>query len=148
MAFGRVIIPNDVSHDEFPVDVVRRARAEHLQGNIYHDFIWGGYLIYAWPEQKVFIDGGTDFYGAQLLRTWLDIGQRAPYWRDSLAAYHITLALVPTNSGFAHQLLREPGWRLHDCDATAALLQKTGEAAEPRIADSLLATCERPTASR
>ena len=37
------------------------ARAEKLQGRIFHDFIWGGYLLYAWPEQKVFIDGGTDF---------------------------------------------------------------------------------------
>jgi len=147
-AFGREVIPNGVSPDEFPVGVVRKARAEHLQGNMYHDFVWGGYLIYAWPEQKVFIDGGTDFYGAGLLKTWMDIGQRAAYWRDSLAAHNITLALVPTNSGFVHELLREPGWRLHDCDATAVLLQKVGGPAQPAVADSLVEACARRPASR
>ncbi len=32
-------------------------------GPVYNEFIWGGYLLYAWPEVPVFIDGQTDFYG-------------------------------------------------------------------------------------
>jgi hypothetical protein len=150
--FGADIIPNAVSPDEFPVAVVRRARAEHVTGRIYNDYTWGGYLIYAWPEQKVFIDGGTDFYGPALTRTWTMIGQLQPFWRDSLERLGVDLALVPPGSGFAHELLREPGWRLRDCDATAVLLQKSGGPAEPQAgaaasrpyggkADSLLAKC-------
>lgn len=145
---GAEIIPNSVSPEVFPVAVVRRARAEHLEGHIYHSFIWGGYLIYAWPEQKVFIDGGTDFYGPELLKTWMDIGGRAPYWRDSLAAWNITLALVQPTSAFAHDLLREPGWRLHDCDVTAVLLERSGGPAQPAVADSLLDACSRRGAAQ
>jgi hypothetical protein len=130
------------------VAVVRRARAEHLQGHIYHSFIWGGYLIYAWPEQKVFIDGGTDFYGTDLLKNYMAIGGLAPGWRDSLAQWNISLALIQPGSSLAHELLREPGWRLHDCDATAALLQRAGGIAEPLRADSLLATCQAKGAER
>ncbi len=147
--FGAEVIPNAVSRAEFPVAVVQRARAEHLTGHIYNDYTWGGYMIYAWPEQKVFIDGGTDFYGPALTRTWTMIGQLQPYWRDSLARFGVDLALVPPGSGFAHELLREPGWRLHDCDATAALLEKSNglamgrahAAASGESADSLLAAC-------
>lgn len=147
-AFGAEIIPDAVSPEEFPVAVVRRARAEHVQGRIYNDYTWGGYMIYAWPEQKVFIDGGTDFYGPQLTRTWTMIGQLQPFWRDSLARFGVDLALVPTNAAFTHELLREPGWRLRDCDATAALLQKSDSATTTSStnhpggsADSLLAAC-------
>jgi hypothetical protein len=139
---GKQVIPNAVSADVFPVAVVRRARAEQLRGRIYHSFIWGGYLIYAWPEQRVFIDGGTDFYGTDLLKNYMAIGGLAPGWRDSLAQWNISLALVQPSSSLAHELLREPGWRLHDCDATAALLQRAGGIAEPLRADSLLATCQ------
>jgi hypothetical protein len=138
---GAEIIPNAVSPEEFPVAVVQRARAEHVTGRIYNDYTWGGYMIYAWPEQKVFIDGGADFYGPELTRTWSMIGQLQPFWRDSLERFGVDLALVPTGSAFAHELLREPGWRLLDCDATAALLQKRKGEAQSQAADSLLGNC-------
>jgi hypothetical protein len=142
-ALGVTVVPDAVSPEVFPVNVVKRARAEHLKGRMYNNFTWGGYLIYAWPEQLVFIDGGTDFYGADLARTWIDIASRAPYWRDSLTRLDVTLVLMPTSSGLVHDLLREPGWRLHDCDATAALLERSGGTARPAQADSLLADCTR-----
>ena len=49
------------------------ARRAHLTGRIYSEFIWGGYLLYAWPEQKVFIDGGTDHYGEDLVQEHLQL---------------------------------------------------------------------------
>jgi hypothetical protein len=69
------------------------------------------------------------------------IGQLQPFWRDSLERFGVDLALVPTGSAFAHELLREPGWRLLDCDATAALLQKRKGEAQSQAADSLLGNC-------
>ena len=148
-ALGRVLVPNAVSAETFPVAVVRRARAEHVEGRIFHSFIWGGYLIYAWPEQKVFIDGGTDFYGPALLRSWMEISGLAPGWRTSLDTFGISLALVPPNSSLAHELLREPGWQLRDCDATAVLLQKGRPQTTPTgSADSLLDACSRKAATR
>jgi hypothetical protein len=130
------------------VAVVQRARAEHVTGRIYNDYTWGGYMIYAWPEQKVFIDGGADFYGPELTRTWSMIGQLQPFWRDSLERFGVDLALVPTGAAFTHELLHEPWWRLRDCDATAALLQKSPDSTTSATSitsvssvDSLLAEC-------
>jgi hypothetical protein len=35
----------------------------HLQGPIFNDFDWGGFLIYALPEFKVTIDGRINVHG-------------------------------------------------------------------------------------
>ena len=123
---GFPLVPNRLDPAQFPVEVAARARAEGAEGRIFHDFIWGGYLLYAWPEQKVFIDGGTDFYGAELMRTYMDITGLQPGWRDSLARWDISLALLPAGSALASELAREPAWRVRDCDRTAVLLERGG----------------------
>ena len=126
---GRELVYDRLDRREFPVDVVARARAQGLQGRVFHDFIWGGYILYAWPEQKVFIDGGTDFYGSELMRTYMDVSGIQPGWRDTLAARDIDLVLMPTSSPMANELAHD-GWRVRDCDATAALLQRDSTSSE------------------
>jgi hypothetical protein len=137
---GLALVPDRVSSKRFPVEVVRRARAAGVTGRTFHEFTWGGYLLYGWPEQKVFIDGGTDFYGPEVMRTHSIINSMQPGWRDSLASWEISVALLGTRSALAPQLLREPGWRLRICDATAVLLQRT--------ADSLSAVLQPEAALR
>lgn len=137
---GRQLVPNALDATEFPIAIVERARAERLEGRIFHDFVWGGYILYAWPEQKVFIDGGTDFYGPALLKTYMDVAALRPGWRDTLRSRDISLILVAPTTTFAHEVLRQPGWAVRDCDATAVLIQRMGSAlvAAP---DSILDAC-------
>jgi hypothetical protein len=125
---GLRIVPDALDPGEFPVEIVRRARAERLEGRIFHDFVWGGYILYAWPEQKVFIDGGTDFYGPALLKTYMDVASLRPGWRDTLRARDVSLVLVAPTTTFAHEVLRQPGWRVRYCDGTAVLLEHEGTA--------------------
>jgi hypothetical protein len=98
------ILPASFDPEVFPVAAVEKARAAGLQGRIFNQFIWGGYLLYAWPEQKVFIDGGTDYYGADAVRTYLDIATLQPQWRARLVDCGISVVLMPTASPMAHQL--------------------------------------------
>jgi hypothetical protein len=133
---GLRIVPDALDPEEFPVEIVRRARADRVEGRIFHDFVWGGYMLYAWPEQKVFIDGGTDFYGPALLRTYMDVASLRPGWRDTLRARDVSLVLVAPTTTFAHEVLRQPGWRIRDCDGTAVLLEHEGTvlAEDPDVA--------------
>ena len=143
---GMQLIPNALDREQFPIGVVERARTEGVEGRVFHDFVWGGYMLYAWPEQKVFIDGGTDFYGPALLKTYMDVATLRPGWRDTLDARNITLVLVAPTTTFAHEVLRQPGWRVRDCDATAVLLQRErGDAALVAAPDSVLDACEART---
>jgi len=59
---------------EMPVGAVAYIHEHHLQGPMFNDFDWGGYLIYALPEIPVSIDGRTNVHTeAQVersLATW------------------------------------------------------------------------------
>lgn len=122
---GQEIVADRFDPKVFPVAAVARAREERLTGRIYSEFIWGGYLLYAWPEQKVFIDGGTDHYGEKLVEEHLRLASLAPGWRDVLARWNISLALLATDAPLAHELAREPGWRVRFCDPMAVMLERT-----------------------
>ena len=60
---GAQLLEDRFDERVFPVEAVRRARAAGLTGRMYNELAWGGYILHAWPEQRVFIDGQTDFYG-------------------------------------------------------------------------------------
>jgi hypothetical protein len=121
---GRPVIPDGFDPERMPVAAVEHARTAELQGRIFHEFVWGGYLLWAWPEQKVFIDGGTDFYGGALMQSHRAVINLQPGWRDSLAAWHVDLVLVAARGGMAAELTRDPMWRLYYQDSTAVLLQR------------------------
>ncbi len=139
---GKEIIPSSFDPTIFPVAAVTRARAEHVTGRIYSEFIWGGYLLYAWPEQRVFIDGGTDHYGEGLVKQHIQLMTLQPEWRDVLTHWDISLALLATEAPLAHELVREPGWRVRFCDTTAVLLERRA-AAPPADSSAELMTCYR-----
>jgi hypothetical protein len=141
---GKEIIPSRFDAKVFPVTAVERAREEHLTGRIYSEFIWGGYLLYAWPEQKVFIDGGTDHYGEGLVKEHIQLITLQPEWRDVLAKWDISLALLATDGPLAHELAREPGWRVRFCDTTAVLLERSTVADDtPGRSPTMLMACYR-----
>ncbi len=128
LAGGRIgetrFLPDRLDASEFPVAAVDRARASGLSGRIYNEFHWGGYILFAWPEQKVFIDGQTDFYGEALLRDYAAVRELAPGWRDILDRWRIQIVMVPSQTSLTHELARDPGWVLWHCDPTAAVLQR------------------------
>jgi hypothetical protein len=144
---GLRVLDNEFDKRIFPVEVVREARADGVEGRLFHEFAWGGWLLYAWPEQRVFIDGGTDFYGSELFRTFLAIRDMDPGWRDSLDAYGIRHALLSVQNPLAHEMVRDPEWGLRTCDATGALLTRgapwTGNEADSLV--SCLRAREAPS---
>ncbi len=144
---GLRLIPGYWHPGIFPVVATAKARQAGLTGRIYNDFIWGGYLLKEWPEQKVFIDGQTDFYGADLTRQHGRIGSLSAGWRDLLRRWKIEIVLVPSSATLAHELVRDPHWRIWHCDSTAVLLLRTAPPDPHPVADSAeaeLFRCARP----
>jgi hypothetical protein len=88
----------------FPVEAVARARAEGVTGRIFNELAWGGYILYAWPEQQVFIDAQTDFYGEALSQEYLSIRNAEPGWEEKLDRWGVTLVLVPEEAPLARVL--------------------------------------------
>ena len=138
-AFGVQVLEDQFDPEIFPVAIVQEARAEGVEGRLFHEFTWGGWLLYAWPEQRVFIDGGTDFYGKGIFSTYIDVRELAPGWRDLLEAHSIDHVLFPVDAPLVHELVREPGWGLRACDATGALLSRNMACTENAF--DVLASC-------
>lgn len=136
------LFPTTFNPAVFPVRAVSAARAAQLNGRIFHEFTWGGFILYAWPEQHVFIDGQTDFYGDSITQEYREILGVEPGWRRKLAAWRIDLALIETASPLADALTHEAGWRPVYCDSTAVLFQRD-ESSRPALgsASSLSVSC-------
>jgi hypothetical protein len=108
------LMPDQFDPRAFPVRIVEHARAANIQGRMFNDFVWGGYILYAWPEQKVFIDGQSDFYGVPLNQLYLSIRQAEPGWERRLDSLGVDLVLVPNSTRLAEALVDSPAWMLAD----------------------------------
>lgn len=94
----------------FPVEAVERLRREGFQGRMFNELSWGGYVLYAWPEQKVFIDGQTDFYGEALAGDYVRLRATASGWDALLTELEIDLVILPSEAPLAHGLHGDSGW--------------------------------------
>jgi hypothetical protein len=147
------LIRKEFDASVFPVAAVTQARQQQLKGRLFHEFPWGGYLVHAWPEQKIFIDGGTDFFGEAIFREYVDVKRMSPGWRDRLRKRDISLVLLERNTPLAHELARDGGWLLWYCDSLAVLFRRseTTHTIIPAAADSVeraLDACARHPSRR
>jgi hypothetical protein len=111
---GIRLMPNHFDLKAFPVRVVERARAAGVQGRMFNDFAQGGYILYAWPEQKVFIDGQSDFYGVPLNQLYMSIRNAEPGWIRRLDSLGVDLVLIPSHTRLASAMAESSGWKLAD----------------------------------
>jgi hypothetical protein len=111
---GTQLLPDQFDPSAFPVRVVEHARIAGVRGRMFNDFVWGGYILYAWPEQKVFIDGQSDFYGVPLNQLYMSIRQAEPGWERRLDSLGVVTAFIPRNSPLAAALKSSPEWTVAD----------------------------------
>jgi hypothetical protein len=128
---GVTVVPDDFDSSVFPVAAVERARSAGVAGRVFHDVTWGGYMLLTWPEQKVFIDGGTDHYGEDLVSRALTIAELGPGWESTLDSLGITVALLPPQSLLVHRLAERGDWDVWFCDATAAIVTLRDAVTQP-----------------
>jgi len=150
---GHAVMAQDFDPATFPVAAVEKARAEKLQGRMFNEFAWGGYLIFAWPEQRIFIDGGTDFFGEDLFEEYSKVKLLQPGWRDVLDRWNISLAMLRRRSALAHELVRNPEWSPLYCDSLTALLRRQPgatpySATQGDSAEHALDGCAGPSGAR
>lgn len=108
----------------FPVDAVTEARRAGLTGKLFNDVTWGGYLLLTWPEQKVFMDGGTDHYGEALVSEAIGIAALEDGWEARLDGLGVDVVLLPPATRLVHALVNDRGWELWFCDRTAAVVRR------------------------
>lgn len=97
---------------DYPVGAVDYLQAQHLEGNLFNQYEWGGYVIdRLYPEYHVFMDGRPDVYGDALVEQYVAIDGLRPGWQDALAQYDVRIVLVRRDGMLASALASEPGWQ-------------------------------------
>jgi hypothetical protein len=116
------LLPARFDPGVFPVTLVEHARAQHVTDRIFNELAWGGYILNTWPEQSVFIDGQTDFYGEKLARRYASLRGAEPGWNEQLNALGVNVILLPDNAPLSRAALGSAGWRVADSADGALLL--------------------------
>lgn len=108
------------------VDFIRRSHlSSHLTGRMLNEYVYGGYLSWALPEQKVFIDGRADVYA------WTGVFEDYGRWatlRDDpnrlLDKYRIDFCLLPKAAPMARVMSYLPGWSERYSDSQAVIFTR------------------------
>jgi hypothetical protein len=109
----------------FPVAAADWLAAHPQSGNMFNDINWGGYLLYRlWPEQKVFVDSQTDFYGEALVREYERALTAQEGWENVLDLYAVEWAVLPVSAPLAGRL-EEAGWKVLYRDEIAVIARKS-----------------------
>jgi len=93
-------------------------------GNLFNDINWGGYLLYRlWPEQRVFVDSQTDFYGEAFIRQYEIALNADPGWEEIISFYEIEWAILQSGAELALNLSQDEAWEILYSDQTAVILR-------------------------
>lgn len=116
----------DFSPKDFPVKAAEVLRSPEYATGVFSEDQWGGYFIYRlFPSLRVFVDGRSDFYGAQFDTKYQDIVNVKWNWETVLDQYRVRTVVLPVADALAGALKLSPHWRPVYDDGTAIIFRST-----------------------
>jgi hypothetical protein len=124
-----------IASRNFPVGAVDYLRKHPTPGPMYNTYGYGGYLIWALPEQKVFIDGRGDLYedGGAFLE-YLQVSDLKPAAFMVLRAHGIQSCLLEAQEPMATVLATNPDWEKRYSDGVSTLFVRRNAPSAPATA--------------
>lgn len=125
-----------VRMQDFPRDAVQMLGDGMWPGNLYNDYIWGGYLIWElYPRRRVFIDGRAEvYYPTKAFDDEMRIHRVAPGWQEVLNRREVEVVLTSAHGDLARALEKEPNWKLAftgSVEVVYTRVKEGGERARP-----------------
>ena len=109
-----------------PVQAVDFIRTARLPGRMLNEYVYGGYLSWALPERKVFIDGRADVYA--WTGVFADYGAWAALREDPnrlLDHYGIDWCLLSQSAPLARVMRYLPGWSERYSDSQSVIFARS-----------------------
>ena len=123
--------PTDFAPEIFPVKMVHDHADLILNARVMTTDQWSDYLIYKNPQQKVFVDGRSDFYGPGIGNDYIHLMNGQWDWAQLMAKYQFQTALLPVESSLSQLLKQSPDWRVVEDDGKRILLVRRGGPVTP-----------------
>ena len=109
-----------------PVKAVEFIQRSGLSGRMLNDYIYGGYLIWAAPDHKVFVDGRADVYEwTGVLADYINLLTLKTDPRPVLAKYQIDFCLLQRQEPLARVMQLLPDWKTVYSDDRAVILARS-----------------------
>jgi hypothetical protein len=123
---GSAVHVSDFDKRDFPV-AAASVIAHYPDARIFTFDQWGDYLIYRFfPQKRVFVDGRSDFYGADFGDKWVNAINATHDWRTELSRFSINTVLLQTDQPLASVLKESPEWKPVFDDGTAIVFRRGG----------------------
>ncbi|MFZ1217741.1 MAG: tetratricopeptide repeat protein, partial [Chthoniobacterales bacterium] len=120
------------AEDDFPVETCSYIQVNHLSGNVFSYYNWGGYLhLRTNGQMKVFIDGRADtVYDSETFRQYLTVQRFQPGWKEVIESSGAQYILWPRSSQGAPmaELVATGEWKMLFDDFVSVLLVRTDQA--------------------
>jgi hypothetical protein len=114
----------------FPVEAAAVVAGRGLEGPLFNDFNWGGYLVWSLPHLPVALDGRTNLHGDERILRIGNTWAAGPGWQDDpdLAAAGVVVADVA--APLAGLLLQDERFALVHEDPVARVFVRRGRNGE------------------
>ena len=113
--------PYDFPEEIFPVKMVHDHPAEILNTRALTTDQWADYLIFTNPDQKVFMDGRSDFYGPEIGDQYIHLTGGHWDWKQILDKFAFQSALLPVEMPLSQLMKLDSGWRIVEDDGKRIL---------------------------
>lgn len=148
--------PKNFPEERFPVKIVERHREALARARVLTSDQWADYLIFrSYPQQRVFFDGRSDFYGPEIGRQYLSMVGGRHEWERLIERYGFDYVLSPMDWPLGSILKLDRRWRIVEDDGKAILFERvrarTGPAkGEPQktVSKGLMKTTEAAESTR
>jgi hypothetical protein len=114
IAGGAPVLVTDFPPERYPTAVVDylQAHPDMVRGEMFNYFLWGGYLEFALPKRKPFIDSRNVLYGLNLLHDFRTVDEPKPDWQAVFAKYNVGWTILPARHPLNRILELSPHWSL------------------------------------
>lgn len=109
--------------DSYPAGAISMLKSDR-SARIFTNDEWGDYLIYRlYPENRVFVDGRSDFYGDDFVQKYLDVMNVKYDWQETLGQFGINTILLPPSAPLTGALKESRRWRVVYDDGIAVVFR-------------------------
>ncbi len=117
---------------EYPVGAVAYIREHHLQGPMFNNFDWGGFLIYSLPEIPVAIDGRTNVHGQDEVGRSLSTWNLSSDWHSDPLLAHANIVVGSPRFPLVQALATDQDFKRVFDDEFSVVFQRVLPAATPK----------------
>ena len=109
----------------FPYGAVAYLKANPIEGRMFNEYNWGGFLIWQYPEKKVFIDGRMPSWRIGHYKAFEEFNEITEFgegWGEILNSYGVKFAIVYNNS-LNQTVFNKLGWQNVYSDGTSVIFK-------------------------